>query len=224
MLPTADIRRRLQRRLRRVHLDPPPDVVEGLITYYSLLRRWNEKINLTSLPDGDEAVDRLLVEPLLAARLMTEPTALVVDVGSGGGSPAIPLKLVTPTLDLWMIESKARKSAFLREVVRQLSLQDARVETSRAEDLVERPEIFGLADAVTMRAVRADLKTLASLQQFLRPGGELLFFTRLGGSGRLLLPPQLERVGEEALLPALQTSLLRLRKRLSLPAPVNGAA
>lgn len=223
-MPTADIRRRLQRRLRRVHLDPPPEVVEGLVAYYALLLRWNEKINLTSLQDGDEAVDRLLVEPLLGARLLPEPAGLVVDVGSGGGSPAVPLKLAVPSIELWMVESKARKSAFLREVLRQLGLQGCRVETSRAEEAIERPELFGQADAVTMRAVRADLKTLASLQQFLRPGGELLFFTRLGGSGRLLLPPQLERVGEEPLLPALQTCLLRLRKRLSLPAPVNGAA
>ncbi len=224
MLATTEIKRRLLRRLRKVHLDPAPEVVEGLVGYYSLLRRWNEKINLTSLDDGDEAVDRLLVEPLLAVRVMTQATGLLVDVGSGGGSPAIPLKLAAPGLELWMVESKARKSAFLREVIRQLELDGCRVETSRAEEVLDRPELFGLADVVTMRAVRADLKTLASLQQFLRPGGELLFFTRRGGSTRLLLPPQLERVGEEPLLAALQTSLLRLRKRLSLPAPVNGAA
>jgi 16S rRNA (guanine527-N7)-methyltransferase len=178
-----------------------------------LLRRWNDKINLTSLPDGDEAVDRLLVEPILAARLMVEPASLVVDIGSGGGSPAIPLKIAAPIQALWMVESKARKSAFLREAVRQLSLAGARVESGRFEDLVLRPELFGQVDLITLRAVRADLKGLALIQQFLRPRGQIFYFTRIGAAQKLMLPPQLELSGEEALLPALQSSLVRLQKR-----------
>lgn len=212
-MPISDVRKRLQRRLKRVHLDLTPDVLEGLVVYYDLLRRWNDKINLTALADGDEAIDRLLVEPSMAARFLPEAAASVVDIGSGGGSPAIPLKLAAPTVSLWMVESKARKSAFLREVIRQLGLNGAVVETGRFEDLIGRPELFGRVDVVSMRAVRADLKTLASLQQLLRPGGMLFFFTRVGTTSRLHVPPQLELVGEEPLVSALQSSLVRLRKK-----------
>ena len=50
--------------------------------------------------------------------------ASVIDIGSGGGSPAIPLKLAAPRIKLWMVESKTRKSAFLREAIRQLDLRE----------------------------------------------------------------------------------------------------
>jgi 16S rRNA (guanine527-N7)-methyltransferase len=203
------------RRLRKVQLDPGLEVVEGLVVYYDLLRRWNEKINLTSLPPGDEAIDRLLVEPLVAAQLLTEQTTLILDIGSGGGSPAIPLQLAAPTVSVWMVESKARKAAFLREAVRQLGLRSV-VETHRFEDLVERPELFALVDVISIRAVRADLKALAALQQLLRPGGEVFFFTRLGSADRILLPPQLRVAGESPLVPALQSALVRFRKRDSV--------
>ena len=76
---------------------------EALLTrleiYYRLLSRWNTKINLTALPLEDltdHAVDRLLIEPLAAARFVPESPLTWFDLGSGGGSPALPLKLVRP--------------------------------------------------------------------------------------------------------------------------------
>ncbi len=64
-----------------------------------------------------------------------------MDVGSGGGSPAIPLKLAVPRLRLTMVEAKARKSAFLREAVRHLGLEQRSVETARYEELLARPDL-----------------------------------------------------------------------------------
>jgi 16S rRNA (guanine527-N7)-methyltransferase len=208
----AEIRRRLSRRLRRVGLDAGPDVVDGLVVYYELLRRWNARINLTALPDGDEAIDRLLVEPLVAARFLPEAIETLLDVGSGGGSPAIPMKLSVPAVRLWMVESKVRKCAFLREVVRELSLEEAYVETHRFEELVGLPEFTETIDVVTIRAVRPDVRTLAAAQGFLRIGGEVFLFARTGAGGRLMLPPRMRLEWEETLLPTLQSSLVRLSK------------
>ena len=78
--------------------------------FYALLSRWNQKINLTSLADPDEAIDRLILEPLLAAaRFVPAACSSMMDIGSGGGSPAIPMKLVSPRLALTMVEVKATK-------------------------------------------------------------------------------------------------------------------
>jgi len=152
--------------------------------YFELLRKWNEKVSLTSLPVaalGDEAIDRLIVEPCLAARYLPSHDSTVLDLGSGGGSPAIPIKIVAPNLSLLMVESKARKAAFLREAVRHLGLLNTKVEPSRFEDLLDRPELRGFADVVTLRALRVDERVLASIWPFLKPQGALFLFTsRLG--------------------------------------------
>jgi 16S rRNA (guanine527-N7)-methyltransferase len=179
VINAREFRSRLTRRARKAGLAIPADLAAQLWTYFELLVRWNRKINLTAFDEGapDAAIDRLLIEPLQAARhLAVVETRAIMDVGSGGGSPAIPMKLAMEATTLVMVEPKARKSAFLREAVRLLSLRDTRVETARFEELLTRPELHEAQDVVTMRAVRIERKTLVGLQAFLRPGGRLLLF------------------------------------------------
>src|SRR5688572_28163926 len=77
----------------------------ALLAYYEVLRRWNAKVNLTALTDTDEAIDRLLLEPVAAARYLEQGSRLI-DLGSGGGSPAIPLALALRSPQLVMVESR----------------------------------------------------------------------------------------------------------------------
>jgi 16S rRNA (guanine527-N7)-methyltransferase len=172
-------RERLTRRARAAGLQVQPDIVVALETYFGLLTLWNRKVNLTALPleePTDETFDRLFIEPLAAARIVDDSWTPWIDVGSGGGSPAIPLKLVVPALDLTLVESKARKAAFLREVVRELSLIRTLVETSRFEELASRPRAEASAGLLTIRAVRLEPKLIKSMARMLRPGGRLLTF------------------------------------------------
>lgn len=160
--------------------------VDQLVAYFGLLAKWNRTVNLTALvldPPSDKAIDRLFVEPFLAAQLvekqLVERTAtdgLLLDLGSGGGSPAIPLKIALPSLKLRMVEAKARKSAFLREAVRQLSLPDSDVLNARTEELLARPELHEAADLVSIRAVRADKRLWNTVSAFARPGACVLWF------------------------------------------------
>jgi 16S rRNA (guanine527-N7)-methyltransferase len=143
--------------------------------YYELLAKWNERINLTSLPlDGypTHTIDRLFVEPAVASTLVDEGPIVCFDLGSGGGSPAIPLNVFRPEMRLTMVESRERKSAFLREAAREVGLKRATVVTSRFEDL----HLSGLADLVTVRAVRLDGGVVSLIHRQLRPGGRLLLF------------------------------------------------
>jgi 16S rRNA (guanine527-N7)-methyltransferase len=149
---------------------------DRLDIYYRLLTRWNQKINLTGFDlEGTEAIDRLLVEPLIAARFVRPEARRGIDIGSGGGSPAIPLALVLPTVSMVLVEAKTRKSAFLREALRSLELE-GEVVTARFEELLVEPGLHESHDLLTIRAVRLEPRTLFGLQAFVRPGGELLLF------------------------------------------------
>jgi 16S rRNA (guanine527-N7)-methyltransferase len=209
-----DFATRLTRRAARAGVFPNDDLVLRLTAYYELLSRWNQKINLTSLEDPDEAIDRLLLEPLVAARYVPQDAGRLMDVGSGGGSPAIPLKLALTRLDLTMVEAKARKSAFLREAIRHLDLDGARVETARVEELLARPELHETFDLMTMRAVRVEPKVLNTLQAFLAPGGRMLLFR--GSSGPAAPPtvvPPLQWLDTHQLIESLQSRLTLLVKK-----------
>ena len=171
---------KLSKRATKAGLALSSDVFARLAAYFELLRKWNRKVSLTSLPVeeiGDEAVDRLLIEPVLAAKSLVSSDSTAIDIGSGGGSPAIPLKIAAPTLAMRMVESKSRKAAFLREAVRTLELPQTVVEAVRFEELLVRPELHESADVVTMRAVKIDVKVLGALQSFLTANGRFFLFS-----------------------------------------------
>ncbi len=205
-----DWRKRISRRARRANLDVQPEATAAHAEFLALLSAWNERMNLTALNDRDEAVDRLILEPVAAARLLSGATALL-DVGSGGGSPAIPLKVQLHQASLCMVESKIRKGAFLREAVRKLGLEDVRVESRRFEELVTDASIHECCDVVTIRAVRIQMATLVAAQAFLKPGGRLALFR---GPGEDPLPsvPTLTVESDEPLVENLRSRLLILRK------------
>ena len=179
-MTSLEFRDKLARRTRRAKAPVTLAMLNPLETYFRLLTQWNATINLTALPldvPTDETFDRLVVEPLAAARqIPTHQSSRWVDLGSGGGSPAIPIKIARPMLHLTMVESKERKGAFLREAIRVLELPGAGVETERFEILAEAPRYAEKADFVTVRAVRADSQLFATAAKFLRLGGRLLLF------------------------------------------------
>ena len=217
-MANREFRDRLKRRAKSAGATLDAPLIENLETYYQLLTKWNAKINLTAFrltPEGDDnAIDRLLIEPVVAARYIPENARTLLDAGSGGGSPAIPLKLASSTkISLRMVEVKTRKAVFLREAVRALNLKDAEVETSRFEELLPRAELHEALDLVSIRAVRIELRTLNTLQAFLRPGGKLLLFR---GASKSDLedspPPPLAWMATYPLVDSLHSKLVVLSK------------
>jgi 16S rRNA (guanine527-N7)-methyltransferase len=216
-MSNREFRERLRRRAKAANVPISTDLVEKLEVYYQLLTKWNAKINLTAFrltPEGDDsAIDRLLIEPIAAARYVPENARTLLDAGSGGGSPALPLKLASTNLALRMVEVKTRKAVFLREAVRALGLHDAEVETSRFEELLPRAELHEALDLLSIRAVRIEIATLNTLQAFLRPGGKILLFR---GSSKNDLedspPPPLAWMATYPLVDALHSKLVVLSK------------
>ncbi len=210
------LRDRILRRAKVAGLDLPESVLDGFETYFAELARWNRKINMTALSlDGDgsdEAVDRLLIEPAVAVRYFPASSRSLLDIGSGGGSPAIPIKLCRPDLSLTMVEVKVRKSVFLRQVSRSLGLERTQVETSRFEELLVRPDLHESLDVVTVRAVKIEQTTLLGIQAFLRPSGYLLNFST-GEDAVASPPPPLKRRGLHILVHENQSRLVVFQKQ-----------
>jgi len=158
--------------------------------YIDLLLRWNARINLTAIRNEEEIVTRHFGESFFLASQVFPRQALegvpsklragggvraglnVVDIGSGAGFPALPLKIWSPKLHLTMIESNHKKSAFLREVARALTLTDVNVITDRVETVIARP-VMPPADVVTLRAVERFETILPQAATFLVPGGRM---------------------------------------------------
>jgi 16S rRNA (guanine527-N7)-methyltransferase len=173
-------------------LDGPlaPAQLDQISMYIDLLLRWNARINLTGVRDPESIVTRHFGESFFLARhLLPAPCDLdgtrvldrgpqharfsrvgVVDIGSGAGFPALPLKIWAPGISVTMIESNHKKAAFLREVARSLTLTDINVITERAESLIGR---VPPADLVTLRAVERFENIVPLASRFLAPTGRL---------------------------------------------------
>ena len=200
---------RIGRRAALAGLEPHPALCARLAAYVELLQRWNARLNLTALDDGDHGLDRLVVEPLAAARHVPPTAVNVIDIGSGSGSPAIPLRMQLSGPRLVMVEARQRKAAFLREAVRRLVLADCTVETGRFETLAARPDLQRRFDLLTLRGVRIGAEELQRLEKYVAPGGQLFLF-RSGAADDLPaeLPHPLERRAELPLVENLGSRLV----------------
>jgi len=161
--------------------DLTPGQIRKLSDYWALLASWNSVINLTgfrlSMSDPDtRALDRLIIEPLRALPLFPPGPLAWFDLGSGGGSPALPLKVVRQAAGLTMVESRSRKAAFLREAVRVMGLTSVTVLTQPVETVARHAS--EVADVVTIRAVRGGKTFTRAAADLLRPGGLILWFGR----------------------------------------------
>lgn len=145
-----------------------PDEARKLTTYLDLLIRWNASVNLTAIRDPNEIVCRHFGESLFAGeQLRPSPSEMLADLGSGAGFPGLPIAIVYPSLRVVLIESQQKKVAFLREIIRSLSLSNVSVHAGRAEDSAMQSQI------VTMRAVEKFQASLPVAASLLEPKGKL---------------------------------------------------
>ncbi len=124
--------------------------VSQIQRYIETLLAWNDKVNLTAIREPIEILYRHFCESMYAATAVSFQNGRLADIGSGGGFPGLPLKILCPELEVFLVESNVKKATFLAEVVRELQLTNARVLVSRYEELGE--EVAPL-DVVCSRAV-----------------------------------------------------------------------
>jgi 16S rRNA (guanine527-N7)-methyltransferase len=124
--------------------------VSQIQQYMRMLLIWNEKVNLTAIREPLEILYRHFCESMYAGVSVPLESGRLADVGSGGGFPGLPLKILRPKLELFLVESNVKKATFLAEVIRELGLTGTHVLVSRYEELGE--ELTPL-DTVGSRAV-----------------------------------------------------------------------
>lgn len=143
--------------------------------YCSLLREYNEKINLTAIRTREDIFQKHFLDSVLGADLFEEG-ANCVEIGSGGGFPSLPLKIVRDDLSFTLVESVGKKCEFLRQAVDNLGLSRVRVIGDRAETLARDADFREAFDAATARAV-APLNVLCEYcLPFVRVGGKMIAY------------------------------------------------
>ncbi len=151
----------LRQGLRQMELLVEEHSVNLLIAYINLLLQQNRTLNLTAIIDPLEAVTKHLLDSLSVAQDV--PSGKVVDVGSGGGCPGIPLAIVRPENQFILVESKNKKANFLNTTIQALKLKNTKVICQRAENV----ELTKKADAIVCRA-------LGSIPYFISVAGHML--------------------------------------------------
>ena len=139
----------LESELQQFHIDLDLQQKEMLVAYCDELTRWNRKMNLTGLADAG-LVRRLVVEPVWVGLQLKARQAVLLDIGSGNGSPAIPLQVVCRFRKCQLVEARTKRAAFLRHLVSVLKLGEMEIHRARFSDVagaIEAP------DWVTLQAV-----------------------------------------------------------------------
>ncbi len=166
----------LESRLSALNIVLDPHDVSRLDAFLTMLLRRNEDFNLTSIRDESLAWERHILDSLtLLGPLTSADARTVADVGSGGGLPGIPLAICMPQANFTLIETTGKKANFLREVIEQLKITNARVVQERAETLgQDHHEFREMFDAVIARAVGPMRVLLELTVPLARIGGVVL--------------------------------------------------
>ena len=170
---------------------PREDIWPKLEIYLYLLSQWSRRINLVSRRDWSVLATKHLRQALTMVPVVASiPRGLVIDLGSGAGLPAIPLKIALLDSHFMLVESRRKRAHFLREVVRSVGLDRIEVVNDRIENLSP----VG-ADLVTARAVASPEKLLDLVQRHLSPHGWILSTLGKGAAHSELLAWKTDRVG-----------------------------
>ena len=171
-----------------ITIDSPQE--ERLLAFLDELLRWNQSINLTAITDRKEALVKHLVDSLtLLPYLRGDETLL--DMGSGGGLPGLPLKIVLPGLNLTSVDAVAKKISFQKHVIRTFVLSGAVARHGRLEELGQEASLTGQFDLVVARAFASLADCVRLARPFLRSGGRLIAMKGPEGEKELLAAEEL---------------------------------
>jgi len=118
---------------RELGIDLKSGQAEQFLTYLDLIKKWNSKINLTSITEDKEIVVKHFLDSLTVSDFINDGSQ-VIDIGTGAGFPGVPLSIVRESLKITVLDSREKKIFFINEVLRELELRNVETAAARAED------------------------------------------------------------------------------------------
>ncbi len=171
--------------LQQLDIELPENVVEQELLFLEEMLRWNQRINLTSINDREEALEKHLVDSL-AILPQIPRSGQLLDMGSGGGFPGIPLAIARPELQVVSVDSVGKKISFQKHVKRTLGLDNLQPLQARLEALPETLAEQSELDLLVARAFAPMGKILQLANPCLGVGGKLLAMKGPEGEGELI--------------------------------------
>lgn len=148
--------------------------VDKFEKFFELLVFYNKKFNLTAITERQEVIEKHFVDSLLGSQLIAGDKW--IDIGSGGGFPALPIKIINEKIELTMLEATGKKCEFLKTVAKELDLKNVFVVNARAEEATKSNEFRERFDVGSARAV-ARLNTLLEYTMpFIKVGGKFVAY------------------------------------------------
>jgi 16S rRNA (guanine527-N7)-methyltransferase len=161
--------------------------IDAFMQYLLELKKWNKAYNLTGLKKDADIVIKHFLDSLLYLRALPEGPLSVVDVGSGAGFPGIPIKLMRPEIEMYLVEPTGKKAIFLRHITKLVRLSNIYIIEKRIEDTNSQQDTPVPADAAITRA-------LFDVRDFIRKASHIV---RVGGNLILSKGPKAEEELEE---------------------------
>ena len=198
----------LEKSLKKLNIEFNNEQIQKFNAYYELLIEWNNKINLTTITEYDDVVSKHFIDSILICGFIDLSGKKIIDIGTGGGFPGIPVKIISPDTDIVLLDSLNKRVNFLNEVISELKLEKIEAIHGRAEDLAHDKNLRGKFDYSISRAV-ANLSTLSELCiPFLKKGGTFISYKsentdeeiKDAESAIKILGSKIERV-EESIIP-----------------------
>ncbi len=153
------------------------DKYNKFIKYMELIKQWNEKVNLTSITEDEEIIKKHFIDSFKIYSFNEVKSSIkVLDVGTGGGFPGIPMKIMNPKIEITLLDSLRKRIDVLKDITDKLEMEQIELVHGRAEEFINKEKRRGYYHLVTSRAV-ANLRTLSELcLPYVKKGGYFISF------------------------------------------------
>ena len=177
----------IEEKSSKIDINLDNEICNKLYNYMNLLLEWNEKINLTAITDEKEIILKHFIDSFTINKFINSGDKML-DIGTGAGFPGLPIKIIRPEVDVFLMDSLNKRINFLNEVIESLQLKNIEAFHSRAEEMAKNNKFREKFDLVTSRAVAK----LNILLEYMLP------YTKVNGKCLCMKGPNIEEEIKEA--------------------------